>query len=258
MAKNRPLLEDSVKRFEYFFTLGAWNVEAGTLYGNIQHWLSLTDKELDRLEFSPLLQSVDRNINKLARMRTTVVTASPDANVERNRQLLLDRSVVGLKKYGVTTERTDLNLSQWLQHLLEELLDAANYVQAAKMQAEQPRFQARVRPWLLECFGEMIAGDREERNHRFLEEAVELVQACGCTQQDAHQLVDYVFGRPVGEPSQEVGGVMVTLAALCLANGLDMHSAGETELARIWTKVEQIRAKQAAKPKYGPLPGPSV
>lgn len=62
----------------------------------------------------------------------TVVTASPDANVERNRQLLLDRSVVGLKKYGVTTERTDLNLSQWLQHLLEELLDAANYVQASK------------------------------------------------------------------------------------------------------------------------------
>jgi len=62
----------------------------------------------------------------------TVATASPDANVEKNRQLLLDRSVVGLKKYGVTTERTDLNLSQWLQHLLEELLDAANYVQAAK------------------------------------------------------------------------------------------------------------------------------
>lgn len=64
--------------------------------------------------------------------RLAVVTASPDANVERNRQMLLDRSVVGLKKYGVTTERTDLNLSQWLQHLLEELLDAANYVQAAK------------------------------------------------------------------------------------------------------------------------------
>lgn len=62
----------------------------------------------------------------------TVVTASPDANVEANRQMLLDRSVVGLKKYGVTTERNDLNLSQWLQHLLEELLDAANYVQAAK------------------------------------------------------------------------------------------------------------------------------
>ncbi|MNN11716.1 hypothetical protein D3C81_1246860 [compost metagenome] len=66
--------------------------------------------------------------------------------------------------------------------------------------------------------------------------------------------MDYVYGRPVGDKHQEVGGVMVTLAALCLAQGLDMHTAGETELARIWTKVEQIRAKQAAKPKHSPLP----
>lgn len=116
-------------------------------------------------------------------------------------------------------------------------------------------FQSRVQPWLMECFGEMIAGDREERNHRFLEESLELVQALGATADDAHQLVDYVFGRPVGEPYQEVGGVMVTLAALCLANDLDMHQNAETELARIWTKVEAIRAKQAKKPQFGPLPG---
>lgn len=115
-------------------------------------------------------------------------------------------------------------------------------------------FQQRVHPWLLACFGELIAGDREERNHRFLEESLELVQSTGCTASEAHQLVNYVFGRPVGEPAQEVGGVMVTLAALCLANGLDMHDAGEVELARIWTNVEAIRAKQAAKPKHSPLP----
>ncbi|MCG3782736.1 hypothetical protein [Delftia acidovorans] len=115
-------------------------------------------------------------------------------------------------------------------------------------------FQTRVQPWLLACFGAEIAADRAERNHRFLEESLELVQSCGCTASEAHQLVDYVFGRPVGEPAQEAGGVMVTLAALCLANSLDMHAAGETELARIWGKVEQIRAKQAAKPKHSPLP----
>ena len=115
-------------------------------------------------------------------------------------------------------------------------------------------FQQCVQPWMLACFGETIAGDREERNHRFLEEALELVQSTGCTASEAHQLVDYVYGRPVGEPVQEVGGVMVTLAALCLANDLDMHAAAETELARIWTKVEQTRAKQAAKPKHSPLP----
>lgn len=115
-------------------------------------------------------------------------------------------------------------------------------------------FQSRVKPWLLECFGEVIAGDREERNHRFLEESLELVQSLGCTASEAHQLVDYVYGRPWGDPFQEVGGVMVTLAALCLASGLDMHANGETELARIWTMVEKIRAKQASKPKHSPLP----
>lgn len=114
--------------------------------------------------------------------------------------------------------------------------------------------QDRVHPWLLACFGQEIARDCVERNHRFLEEALELVQACGCDRSEAHQLVDYVFDRPSGEKHQETGGVMITLAALCLANDLDMHKAGEDELARIWTKVEKIRAKQAAKPKHSPLP----
>ncbi|RQS15519.1 hypothetical protein DIE07_03565 [Burkholderia sp. Bp9002] len=58
-----------------------------------------------------------------------------------------------------------------------------------------------MQPWMLECFGAAIATDRMERNHRFLEEALELVQACGCT-----------------------------------------------------AKVERIRARHAAKPKYAPLP----
>lgn len=120
--------------------------------------------------------------------------------------------------------------------------------------AYSQKFQQRVQPWMMTCFGPEISADRRERNHRFLEEALELVQSCGCTASEAHQLVDYVYGRPWGEPAQEAGGVMVTLAALCLANGLDMQACGETELARIWTKVEAIRAKQAAKPKHSPLP----
>lgn len=64
-------------------------------------------------------------------------TASPDANVERNRRMLLDRSVVGLKKYGVTTERDDLSLGQWVQHTIEEVLDLANYLQALKTNLER-------------------------------------------------------------------------------------------------------------------------
>ncbi|WP_197672302.1 hypothetical protein [Cupriavidus nantongensis] len=125
---------------------------------------------------------------------------------------------------------------------------------APTVSASPAPFQTRVQPWMMECFGAQIAADQQERNHRFLEEALELVQACGATASEAHQLVDYIYGRPVGDKHQEAGGVMVTLAALCLAQGLDMDAAGEAELARIWTKVEQIRAKQAAKPKHSPLP----
>jgi hypothetical protein len=116
-------------------------------------------------------------------------------------------------------------------------------------------FQDGVRSWLLKCFGEAIAYNVAERNHRFLEEALELVQARACSREEAHQLVDYVFDRPPGEPKQEVGGVMVTLAGLCIAAGYNMDAAGDVELSRIWTKIDAIRKKQAAKPKFSPLPG---
>lgn len=116
-------------------------------------------------------------------------------------------------------------------------------------------YQSRVRPWLHACFGPEVAADRVERHFRFLEEALELVQSSGCNAEDAHKLVDYVFSRPVGEMKQEVGGVMTTLASLCLANGLDMHQAGEDELARVWQKIDVIREKQKAKPHGSPLPG---
>ena len=114
-------------------------------------------------------------------------------------------------------------------------------------------FQQRVREWTLACFGQAIADDKIERNHRFLEESLELVQALGCTRSEAHQLVDYVFSRPTGNAEQECGGVKVTLAALCNANQLEMNKLGERELERVWNKLEQIRAKQAAKPKHSPL-----
>ncbi len=106
---------------------------------------------------------------------------------------------------------------------------------------------------MLTCFGETISADKAERNHRFIEEALELVQSLGCTKADVLMLVDYVYGRPLGAPPQEVGGVMVTLAALCLANELSMEGCGEEELERVWGLVEKIRQKQLTKPK-GPLP----
>jgi hypothetical protein len=130
----------------------------------------------------------------------------------------------------------------------------ADCVAAKDAMKDAESFQVRVDTWIQHCFGPKIGADRIERNHRFIEEALELVQSGGCTASEAHQLVDYVFGRPVGEMRQEVGGVMNTLAALCTAYSVDLNDAAEAELARVWVKSDQIRAKQAAKPKHSPLP----
>jgi hypothetical protein len=53
-----------------------------------------------------------------------------DRHVEIVRQKLLERSKVGIKKYGVTTDNANLSLQAWLQHLQEELLDASVYVES--------------------------------------------------------------------------------------------------------------------------------
>jgi NTP pyrophosphatase (non-canonical NTP hydrolase) len=110
-------------------------------------------------------------------------------------------------------------------------------------------FQKEVDRWILECFGEKIGKDPIERNYRFLEEALELVQACGCSKEDAMRLVDYVFDRTKGELYQEIGGVMVTLAALCNTHNMHIETCADLEIERITQPeiIEKIRKKQVTK-----------
>lgn len=71
--------------------------------------------------------------SRLLNMRSAEnVGIKPDKNVEAVRQMLKQRYEVGFIKYGVTTERKDIDLLGWLQHLQEELLDAAVYIQRLK------------------------------------------------------------------------------------------------------------------------------
>jgi hypothetical protein len=55
-----------------------------------------------------------------------------DKNVINVTKQLTSRMETGYNKYGVTTERTDIDLLGWLQHLQEELLDAAVYIERIK------------------------------------------------------------------------------------------------------------------------------
>ncbi len=121
-------------------------------------------------------------------------------------------------------------------------------------------FQSRVADWVSHCFQADLYSDMTERGDRLLEEVLELLQAMGYDPARIATLVTYVYGRPAGEPAQEVGGVMVTLAAYCQVAGLDMHADGERELARILSPqvMSSIREKQRAKAALQfdtPLPG---
>jgi len=44
----------------------------------------------------------------------------------------IDRSRVGKKKYGTNLDRTDLSLEEWIEHALEEHMDAILYLQKIK------------------------------------------------------------------------------------------------------------------------------
>ena len=67
------------------------------------------------------------------------MSQSVDRIVEAVREDLLRRSQLGIQKYGVTLDRTDLSLRDWLQHAYEEHLDAANYLKRAIVEIDATR-----------------------------------------------------------------------------------------------------------------------
>ena len=55
-----------------------------------------------------------------------------DNIVERVVSLFRSRSQRGIEKYGITLDKNELSNREWLQHLQEELMDAALYVEKIK------------------------------------------------------------------------------------------------------------------------------
>lgn len=109
----------------------------------------------------------------------------------------------------------------------------------------------RMRRWL-KAVAPQDYNDVEERAIRFGEEALELMQVEGVTADAAHQLVDYVFSRPVGEREQEIGGVLVTLAGYFSAVPVSPFECFEKEMARAEdpSVMAKIAAKHALKPVH--------
>ena len=113
-------------------------------------------------------------------------------------------------------------------------------------------FQKRATTWAIDCFGQDAVDDLTERRHRFLEEVFELDQSAGGSVSEIIQLALYVYNREVGEPNQELGGVLNTLALLATRLKLNMINAAELELQRVLPLTEKIRGKQKTKPQFVP------
>ena len=69
----------------------------------------------------------------------------PDPNVNEICNEFESRALHGFKKYGVTTERTDLDTLQWIQHLKEELMDAVVYIHRIQKDLKESNKKSRLR-----------------------------------------------------------------------------------------------------------------
>jgi len=105
--------------------------------------------------------------------------------------------------------------------------------------------------WAKKVFGaECMTLD--ERAKRFFEEAVELAQACGLSQDEVTKIVAHVYSKRRGEIAQELGGVGVTLLTLALAAGLSADLEEWHELCRVVAKPDdQFRKRHNEKAAAG-------
>lgn len=112
--------------------------------------------------------------------------------------------------------------------------------------------QKTVAQWCVEAFGKERTSSLPQRGLRLLEEAIEASQVCGVPIDQAHNLVSFVYSRPVGEIEQELGGVGVTLLALADAVGKSADLAEHREVERVLAKpLEHFRARNAEKDAAG-------
>lgn len=98
--------------------------------------------------------------------------------------------------------------------------------------------------WAVRCFGLDHCDNLPLRSQRTLEESAELAQALGLSREDAHKTIDAVYDRPVGDPEQEIGGVLHTVGILCESMKRDPDVLHEREVRRVLKKSPEHFAKR--------------
>ena len=62
------------------------------------------------------------------------IVIKTDSIVDSIVDKFIDRSRVGKEKYGVTLDRTDLSLLEWIEHAKQEHMDAILYLEKIKQE----------------------------------------------------------------------------------------------------------------------------
>lgn len=62
----------------------------------------------------------------------SLISRVTDPIVLQNCIEMLERSKVGVEKYGTTLEENDIPIKEWIQHAKEEAMDMANYLERLK------------------------------------------------------------------------------------------------------------------------------
>lgn len=95
--------------------------------------------------------------------------------------------------------------------------------------------QAVVKDWITRVFGLRTLNLRF-RAERVLEEALELAQAAGYPQEKIAALTAKVYANPPGRLRQEVGGVAISVLALCETAGISADECEEQEIQRVLSR----------------------
>lgn len=105
--------------------------------------------------------------------------------------------------------------------------------------------------WAVDTFGP-VAKLKSERAMRFLEEAIELAQACGVDMQHCDRILWRVFTRPAGSAYREIGQSLMCLEALAASLNISANDECDAELALMKASdPAERRARHAEKVRLG-------
>jgi hypothetical protein len=79
------------------------------------------------------MSNINTNTLEWQRERWGLDKPEPDPIVATVMQRMSDRSAGGMEKYGCTMMREDVPTTGWIDHAIEELLDAAIYLERLKV-----------------------------------------------------------------------------------------------------------------------------